>query len=138
MRKIMTLALAATTALSAVAFSTAASAQTYRYGSYYDRYYDRYRDNNDDDQVATAVIAGVIGLAVGAALGKAWGNNDRYGSYGGSYGYQPYNYNSYGYGQPYGYSTYGYGYDNSRYGYRCRTVTRWDPYYGRYVRRQVC
>lgn len=152
MRKVLTLGLAATTAISAVAFSTAASAQSYG---------DSYRRDNDNNTAAVAVIAGVVGLAIGAAIASS--NKNRSNSYyGNQYGYGSspyYGSNAYGYGQtsPYYGSGSGYGYgqspyygSGSSYGYgsspygggygyqRCTTSRQWDPYSRRYVNRQIC
>ena len=146
MRKILTLGLAATTAISAVAFSTAASAQSYN---------DYYRRDNDNNTAAVAVIAGVVGLAIGAAIASSnknktnsyYGDQYGYGSspYYGSNGYGQtspyYGSNAYGYGQsPYYGSGSAYGYGASPYGYgqSCTTTRQWDPYSRRYVNRQIC
>lgn len=147
MRKFLTLSLAATTAISAVAFSTAASA--YDYGSYRNHYSSRH-DNND--VAGAAIAAGVIGLVLGAALASS--SNDHHSYYDNGYynrGYSNYGggYGSYGYSQPYygsGYGSYGGGYGYGQqpyygggYGYqRCYTTRSWDPYYGDYVSHRVC
>ncbi|MGE5501890.1 MAG: hypothetical protein ACM3W4_08180 [Ignavibacteriales bacterium] len=146
MRKALTLSLAATTALSAVAFSTAAAAYDYRdYGRHYS---SRHHDNGD--VAGAAIAAGVIGLVLGAALASSSSNHHYYdnGYYG--RGYNNYGgYGGYGYSQPYYGSGY-YGGDYGRYGYspdyggggygynRCYTTRSWDPYYDGYVTRRVC
>jgi hypothetical protein len=144
MRKILTLSLAATTAISAVAFSTAASA--YDYGSY--RNY--YSSNHNSDVAGAAIAAGVIGLVIGAALASSSSHNYDNGYYNRGYSQQPYYGGSYGYSQPYyggGYGSYGGGYGYGQqpyygggYGYqqRCYTTRSWDPYYGGYTSRRVC
>lgn len=151
MRKALTLTLAATTALSAVAFSTAASAYDYR-----DSYY---RGHDNSDVAGAAIAAGVIGLVIGAALASNHNSYDNgyynnrgynYGGYSGygGYGYsQPYSGSGYygggsryGYGDPYS-SGYGYNqpYYGGGYGYqRCYTTRSWDPYYRGYTNRRVC
>jgi len=144
MRKLLTLSLAATTAISAVAFSTAASAYDFR--DYY------YRNHDNNDVAGAAIVAGVIGLAIGAALASSSHNNGYYdnGYYGRGYNNYGGGYGSYGYSQPYygggygGYGSYGgYGYGQPYYGggysyQRCYTTRSWDPYYGGYVSRRVC
>jgi hypothetical protein len=140
MRKVLTLTLAATTAISAVAFSTAASAYDYR------DYYYRGHDNND--VAGAAIAAGVVGLILGAALASSSNHHSYDNGYGGYYnrGYGSYGQPYYGgYGQPYyggGYSQPYYGggyYGGGGYGYqRCYTTRSWDPYSGRQITRQVC
>ena len=143
MRKVLTLTLAATTAISAVAFSTAASAYDYR---------DYYRGHDNNDVAGAAIAAGVVGFILGAALASS-SNHHSYdnGYYNGGYynrGYSSYGYNQPyygGYGQPYyggGYSQPYYGggyYGGSGYGYqRCYTTRSWDRYYGGYTTRRIC
>lgn len=152
MRKALTCSIAALTAVSAVAFSTSAAADHYRY-----------HDDDDGNEVGAAILGGVLGFALGAAVGSS-SNRSRYGSYGynsspyyggsygspygygygsspyygGSYGSSPYYGGSgYGYGSPYYGGSYG-GYGYNSYGYGCRTQRVYDRYYGRYVTRQVC
>lgn len=132
-KKLISVGLAATTAVSAVAFSTQAAAE------------HRRRDN---DNTGVAIAAGVVGLAIGAALASGSNRNRGYDNryYNGSTYDRGYGY-GYGYQQPYygsrygGYGNYGaYGYSpyGSGYGYRCRTVTRWDPYRHRRVQVREC
>ena len=53
MRKALTVSLAAVTAVSAVAFSTSAAADHYRY-----------HDDDDGNEVGAAIIGGVLGFAL--------------------------------------------------------------------------
>lgn len=132
MRKIIAGVLAGVTLLSGVTVASTADAQNYRYGNRY--YNDGWRRDRNRDDDGAAIVAGIAGLAIGAAL--ASGNNRGYGQpyYGGYYS-DPY---ARGYAPGYGYG-YGQGYYAPPRGYaqRCRTVTMWDPYYGR-VRQRQC
>jgi hypothetical protein len=129
MRKLLTGAIAALTFASGAVVAETAQAQGV------DRSYIHRVDHDDDE---AAIVAGVAGLALGAALASG-GRGGYY--YGPSY-YRPYS----GYYQPYGYGyyqprryyrSYRY-YDRPRYRTRrCRTVTFWDPYYGR-IRERRC
>lgn len=122
MRKLLIGGLAALTFGSTMAIAAEAAAQPYRgghgyYGRGYDRGYYRGRRGGND----AAIIAGVAGLAVGAAL--AGSAQPRYYA-------PPPPPPRYGYGYGYGAPAYGYGYG---YAPACRQISRWDPYWGRYV-----
>lgn len=113
--------------LGATALTAAAPADAQRY-----RYYHR-----DRDRGGTAVVAGIAGLAIGAALasnaGNRWDRDRWYRDRGYRYDYDDYYYRSRGY-----YPMDGYYADRYR-GYQdCRIERRYDPYYGRRVRVQVC
>ena len=124
MRRLLAAALAAATLAAGIAAPGAASAQ-----------YLHRVDHDDGD----AIAAGIAGLIIGGALGAS-----SRGSY--DYGYRPYydggyydrRYYAPRYHAPRYYAPrYGY-YDRPyRYRQRCRTVTFWDPYYGR-VRERRC
>jgi len=127
MRKTLSVGMAAITAAVGVLSAIPAEARDYgRYGYYDGRYYGHrhYRNNSDD-----ALAAGVVGLALGAAL--ASGSNNR-SYYRGGY------YDSPRYYRGPRYRSYDYGYYEPRPYYRetCRTVSTWDPYYGRVYDRQ--
>ncbi len=120
MKKILTGALAALTAASALAISAApASARDWD-----DRGGWGWRHDNDG---GAAVAAGIAGLAIGAAIA---GDHPYYGGY---YGYAP---------APVYYDAPppAYYVGPSYYGYygRCHAQWRWDPYWRRYVRVRAC
>lgn len=110
MRKLTTAAMAALTLAGSMAWSTGAAAEHRRY-------------QRDRDNTGAVVAAGVLGLALGAAV--ASNNNGRTRYYSNGY------YNQRYYADPY--------YGRSHYRpQRCRVVTRWDPYYDRYVSYRRC
>lgn len=137
MRRLFAAAAAVVTLAGAIAAPVAANAQ----------YYHRADDHDD------AIAAGIAGLIIGGALGaSSRGYGDRYdpyygrgyygygrGYYGGGYydrGYYGRGYYGRGYDRPY-YAP-RYGYDRPyRYRQRCRTITRWHPYYGQ-IRERRC
>ena len=120
MRKTIAAALAAITFTGALA--TAAEARP------------RHRHHDND---GAAIAAGIAGLAIGAAI--ASNGRDRYydrGYYGRGY-YDGPRYRSGYYDRGY-YGPPRYAYGPPR-GYRnCRTMSRFDPYYGGYVRSTRC
>jgi hypothetical protein len=121
MRKTIAAALAAITFTGALV-ATAAEARPRHH-------YHRDRDND-----GAAIAAGIAGLAIGAAL--ASGSRDRSSYYDRGYYDRPY-YGGY-YDRRY-YSPPRYSYYGPRRDYRhCRTVSRWDPYYGGYTRSTRC
>lgn len=113
--------------LGATALTVAAPADAQRY-----RYWHR-----DRDRGGTAVVAGIAGLAIGAALASnannRWERDRWYRDRGFRYDYDDYYYRSRGYYPMDGYYAYRY----RDYG-ECRIERRYDPYYGRRVRVQVC
>ncbi|MFN3513237.1 MAG: hypothetical protein ACK41C_09345 [Phenylobacterium sp.] len=127
MRKTIAAALAAFTFAGAVA----SAAQAHDTGR-------RHRHNDD----GAAIAAGIAGLAIGAALASSSRDRGYYdrryydrGYYGGGH-YAPRYYDRGYYGPP---VRYGY-YEPRRrhYSRTCRTYSRWDPYYGGYVRVRRC
>lgn len=125
MRKTLAAALAAFTFAGAVATTADAG--------------DRRRYHRDRDNDGAAIAAGIAGLAIGAAL--ASGGRDRGYYYDRGYYSRPYHGGYYDRGYYGPRVRYGY-YDPPRryrhYRRDCRTVTRWDPYYGGYVRIRRC
>lgn len=113
--------------LGATALTVAAPADAQRY-----RYHNR-------DRAGPAIVAGIAGLAIGAAI--ASNANDRYArdAYYRDRGFR-YDYDEFYHRQRGYYPTDGYYYDRySRGGWNnCRVERRWDPYYRRNVRVQVC
>lgn len=113
--------------LGATALTAAAPAEAQRYRGYYGRHHDG----------SGVAVAGIAGLAIGAALASS--ANDRY--YRDSY-YRDRGY-AYDYDDRY-YRQRGYYPNDGYYAYRyrdrrdCRVERRWDPYWGRNVRVQVC
>ena len=117
-------------ALTLVAGSTAASAQSYRHGGGYHGGYSHGHHGND---AGVAIAGGIVGLALGAAI--AGNNNNHYRSGYSSYGYAPpppppRYYDGYGYARPYG----------DGYGGRgdCWTTREYDRYRGTVYERTVC
>lgn len=126
MRKTLAAALAAFTFAGAVATSADAG--------------DRRRYHRDRDDDGAAIAAGIVGLALGAAI--ASGGRDRGYYYDRGYYGRPYYGGGYYDRRYYGPPRYAY-YGPPRGYYRpyhrsCRTVSRWDPYYGGYVRVRRC
>ncbi len=117
-------------ALAATALTAAAPAEAQRWGRGWGGYYNRDRGG---DAVAGALLGGIVGLGVGAAIASS--NQPRYVDRGYYYnrGYDPYYAPPPPPPPPVAYQ-----YDYRGYAPRCWTDWRWDPYWGRNVRVQVC
>ncbi len=116
MKTILTGALAALTASTAIVAANPASAEPH----------GRYR--HDHDGSGAAIAAGIVGLALGAAIAgdhRGYAYRDGYGPRG------VYYYN----GPPPGYYA---GPSYYTYYERCRTEWRWDPLWDRYARVRAC
>lgn len=112
-------------ALAATALTAAVPADAQRYRGYYHRH----------DNAGPAIVAGIAGLAIGAAIASNSRDRDVYYR---ERGYDPYYddgyYRSHGYYPNDGYYAYAY----RRHYPRCYVERRWDPYWDRPVRVEVC
>lgn len=135
MKQLLTKAiLGATLVATGLTAAAPADAQRYRGGhSGYGYGYGGYGHRGGNGGAYLA--AGVAGLAIGAVLASNNGGyRDRwYRDNGYSYNYDDYYYRQRGYYPNNGY----YAYQSRNYGH-CYTEKRYDPYYGRRVRIQVC